>query len=142
MSAVLLRCCKSFPTVSSFTLLLYKLFYVVPATIQLQPHVKLVWTSTSVHGPGIGVSVPCVCYDTVHVRVTRCVRVCVYVFFNPTLKVLFCFVAVLAAGGAVWCGLYPTVPPALKLSTLWQTRYNSSRTARLCEPLLTRLVLT
>ena len=34
--------------------------YFVAATIQQQSHVKLVWTSTSVHGPGIGVSVPCV----------------------------------------------------------------------------------
>ena len=39
----------------------------------------------------------------------------------------FFFFALLLVAAAVSC-LYHTVPQALKLSTLWQPRYNSSRT--------------
>ena len=40
----------------------------------------------------------------------------------------FVFFSLLAAA-ALSCRLYHTVPQALMLSTLWQTRYNGSRTA-------------
>ena len=53
----------------------------------------------------------------------------------------FCFDP-LAVAAAVSCRLHHTVPQALKLSTWWQPRYNSSRTARLCAPLRTIRVLT
>ena len=48
------------------------------------------------------------------------------------------FSCFLIAAAAASCRLYHTVPQALKLSTLWQSRYISSRTASLCGPLLLR----
>ena len=47
----------------------------------------------------------------------------------------FCFSLLsLLAAATVSC-LYHTVPEALKLSTLWEPRYSSSRKASLCGPL-------
>ena len=58
-----------------------------------------------------------------------------------TLHVRVCAVCVLCAAAVVSC-LYHTVPQALKLSAMWQTRYNSSRTASLCRALLAMRVST
>ena len=72
--------------------------------------------------------------------VCRCVRVCVFVCWNPRFQLFVIFAllaAAAAAAAAVSCRLYHAVPQALKLSISCQTRYNSSsRTARLCGALL------
>ena len=72
-------------------------------------------------------------------------RVCALVCWNPTFQLfeLFALLAAAAAAAAVRIMFEShTVPQALKLSTLWQPRYNSSRTASLCRPLLNMRVLT
>ena len=59
--------------------------------------------------------------------------------WHPILQLSFLFgllCLLLAAAAAVSCRLYHTVPQALELSTLWQPRYNSSRTESLCGLLL------
>ena len=66
----------------------------------------------------------------IRLRVCGCVRVCVCVL-EPHVTA-FVFIALLAAA-AVSCRLYHTIPQTLKLSTLWQQWYNSSRTASLCD---------
>ena len=74
---------------------------------------------------------------------------CVFLCWDPTFH-LFVFALLAAAAAAaaapaasaVSCRQYHMVPQALKLYTLWQTRYNSSRAACLCEPLLAMRVLT
>ena len=55
--------------------------------------------------------------------------------FQLSFFYLVCSVCLLLAAAAVSCRLYHTVPQALELSTLWQPRYNSSRTASVCGPL-------
>ena len=81
------------------------------------------------------------CYDTCACVCSRCVRVCVFCVLEPHISAFFfnCFAllaaAAAAAAAAVSC-LFRTVPQALKLSTWWQPRYNRSRTAILCGPLL------
>ena len=61
-----------------------------------------------------------------------CVRVCALVCWNPTFQLfeLFSLLAAAAAAAAAVRIMFEshTVPQALKLSTLWQPRYNSSRT--------------
>ena len=63
--------------------------------------------------------------------------------WHATFQLSFLFYSLcplLAAAAAVSCRLYHTVPQALELSTLWQPRYNSSRKASLCRPLLTTCI--
>ena len=76
----------------------------------------------------------------VRVRVSKCVRVCIGVL-EPHISD-FCFFALLDAAAAVSSRLCHNVLQAPKLSTLWQPRYNSSRTASVCAPLLTMRLLT
>ena len=66
----------------------------------------------------------------IRVRMRKCVRVCVLVCWNPT-SIYFQFLLFFALhADAVSCRLYHTVPQqVLKLSNLWQPRYNSGRTA-------------
>ena len=131
MSAVLLHCSTDVKT---------KTLYLVAATVQEQSHIKFVWTTT-MHVWTLHIYACLLCAMT-HVHVCRCVRVCVLVCWNLTFQ-LFVFFALLAAAvaAAVSCRMYHTVPQALKLSTLWQPRNNSSRTASVCGPLLSMRVL-
>ena len=127
------------PHVSCFALLLLKL------STWWQPRYKKSSRTSSLCGPilcvrGHCICVSVVCYDT---------RACVVAFGSaswcvgtPHFSLLFVF-PLLAAAAAVACRLYHTVPRALKLSTWWQPRYNSSRTASCVDHyLLTMLVLT
>ena len=61
-----------------------------------------------------------------------CESVDLFVCWHPTLSQLFLWLSLfclLVAATSVSC-LYHTVPQALKLSTLWQPRYNSSPTTK------------
>ena len=77
----------------------------------------------------------------IRVRVWRRVRVSCLCAGTPHFSFASFFALLAAAPAAVLC-LYHTVPQALKRFTLWQARYNSSRTASLCGPLRTMRVLT
>ena len=59
-----------------------------------------------------------------------CVGACGSVYLCPGTP-QFSFFLFLLAAAALSCRLYHTVAHALKLPTLWQTRYNSSHTASL-----------
>ena len=98
-----------------------KALCLVAATVQEQSHIKLVSTTTMRMW-----TLQCVLRAMIRVRVCTCVRVCVLVCWNPTFQLLL-FSPLLAA--AVSC-LYHAISQALKLSTLWQPRYNSSCTAK------------
>ena len=87
----------------------------------------------------------CACVDIAYACVLCAMGVCVgvcgsadlFVCWHPKfhLSFLFCLLCMPLAAAAVSCRLYHTVPQALELSTLWQPRYNSSRTASVCGPL-------
>ena len=81
----------------------------------------------------------CLFYVIIRVRVCRCVRVCVsWCAGTPHSSFSgFFLLSLLAASAAVPCLLFHTVPQAFELSPLWQPRYNRSRTASLCGPLVT-----
>ena len=102
MSPVSFPCCRSSPVTTTV--------YNSSRTQVLCGQLLCVWTLHT-----------CVCAVCTMIRV----RV-----WNPTFQ-LFVSFALLAAAAAVSCRLYHTVPQALKLSTLWHTRYNSSGTASL-----------
>ena len=72
------------------------------------------------------------------VRVDLCGSVDLFVCWHLTfqLSFSFCLLCLLLAAAAVACRLYHTVPQTFELSTLWQPRYNSSRTASLCGPII------
>ena len=71
------------------------------------------------------------------VRVSRCERACVLVYWNLTFQPSVFFAVICGNAAAAPFRLYHTVPQLLKIPTLWEPRYNGSRTACLCEPLLT-----
>ena len=91
---------------------------------------KVVWTATY-----------CACVEIAYASVLFvgvCRSVDSYVCWHPTfqLSFLFCLVSLLVAAAVAVLCLYHTVTQALELSTLWQPRYNSTRTTSLCGPLL------
>ena len=121
------------PTCQLFCSPAVKAHYFVAATVCNSSH------TSRLCGPLLFII--CVCRHCLRVcAVCGCVRVCVFVCWSPTFQ-LFAFFALFAAAvaaSAVVSCLYHTVPQALKLSTLWQTRYNIS----VCVALPTTRVLT
>ena len=109
-------------------------FYFVADTVQQQSHSKFVWITT--HYACVDIVYECV------LRACTCVQVCALVCWNPTFQLLVFILLRLCCCCRIMSRLYHTVPLALKLSTLWQIRYNSNRTASLCGPPLTMGVLT
>ena len=114
-----------------------KALYLVAAMVQEQSHIEFVWAS---YKACVDIAYACLLCAMIRVRVCKCVRVCVLVCWNPKFHLFVRFALLVAA--AVSCRLYHRVPQPLKLDVLWQMRYNSSRLARLCEPVLTGRVLT
>ena len=120
------------PRVRCFALLLQKLYFVAAQAVQQQSHIKFAWTTTT----DMRVWTLHICVCAVCVLYYVCVSVDAYVCWNPTLQLLVSLLCLLLLPYVVF------ITPSLKLSTLWQTRYNSSRTASLCGPRLTMRLLT